>query len=110
MKVMKRLLVCLLAASALSAAADTSTFTGTITDGECANADHSHMRMGATDAECALACVDAHGALFLLYDGKEAFTLSGTQLERFAAQKVRVVGTLDLKTKTIQVQSISAAK
>ncbi len=107
---MKRLIVCLLAASALSAAADTRTFTGTITDGECANADHSHMRMGSTDTECTIACVDAHGATYLLYDGKEAFTLSGKQLERFAAQKVRVVGTLDAKTKTIQVVSISAAR
>jgi hypothetical protein len=30
--------------------------------------------------------------------------------EKFAGQKVRVVGTLDAKTKAIQVDSISAAK
>jgi hypothetical protein len=30
--------------------------------------------------------------------------------DKFAAQKVTVVGTLDAKTKTIRVQSISAAK
>ena len=30
--------------------------------------------------------------------------------ERFAGQKVRVVGTLDAKTNTIQVDSINAAK
>jgi hypothetical protein len=30
--------------------------------------------------------------------------------EKFAAKKVRVTGTLDTKTKTIQVDSISAAK
>ena len=29
--------------------------------------------------------------------------------EKFAAQRVRVVGTLDAKTKTIKVESITAA-
>ena len=48
------------------------TFTGVITDSMCANGDHSRMRMGPTDAECTIACVDVHGATYVLYDGKAA--------------------------------------
>ena len=69
------------------------------------------MRMGPTDAECTVACVGAHGATYVLYDGKDVYTLSDQQTpEKFAAQKVTVIGTLDAKTKTIQVESITAAK
>ena len=43
--------------------------------------------------------------------GKEAYTLSDQKTpEKFAAQRVTVIGTLDAKTKTIQVDSITAAK
>jgi type 1 fimbria pilin len=108
---MKPLIVSLLAAAALSAAAGKQTFTGTITDSMCATADHSRMRMGPTDAECTVACVMAHGATYVLYDGKEAYTLSDQRTpEKFAGQQVKVVGTLDLKTQTIPVDSITAAK
>jgi len=108
---MRYLLLSLLAVSSLAAAPAEQTFTGTITDDMCANADHSHMRMGPTDAECTVACIDAHGASYVLYDGKSAYTLSDQKTpEKFAAQKVRVVGTLDTKTKTIQVDSMTAAK
>ena len=108
---MKGLILSLLAIAALAAAPGRQMFTGTITDGMCANADHLQMRMGPTDAECTVACVGAHGATYVLYDGKEAYTLSdqGTP-EKFAAQKVTVTGTLDAKTKTIQVDSIAAAR
>jgi len=110
-RVMKYLLVSLVAVSALSAAQGKQTFTGVITDSMCARADHSSMRMGPTDAECTTNCVFAHGAFYVLFDGKDAFTLSDQQTpEGFAAQKVRVVGTLDSKTKTIQVESITAVK
>ena len=44
-------------------------------------------------------------------DGKEAYTLSDQKTpEKFAAKKVTVIGTLDVKTKKIQVESITAAK
>jgi hypothetical protein len=87
------------------------TFTGTITDSMCDKADHSQMQMGPTDAACTLACIDVHGAMYLLYDGKTAYTLSDQKTPaKFAGQKVRVVGTLDAKSKTIQVESITAAK
>jgi len=83
------------------------TFTGTITDNGCADANHSHMRMGSDDRECTLACVDAHGASYVLYDGKSSYTLSDQKApEKFAGKKVTVTGTLDAKTKTIKVASI----
>jgi cytochrome c-type biogenesis protein CcmE len=86
-------------------------FTGTITDSMCPEGDHSRMRMGATDAECTLACIDAHGASFVLYDGKSTYTLSDQKTpEKFAGQKVTVTGTLDNKTNTIRVESIVSAK
>jgi hypothetical protein len=108
---MKCLIVCVLLTAVLAAAAGKQRFTGIITDSMCALADHSRMRMGPTDAECTIACINAHGAQYVLYDGKEVYTLSDQKTpEKFAAKKVRVTGTLDAKTKTIQVDSITAAK
>jgi hypothetical protein len=107
----RNLIVAFLALTGLSAAQSPQTFTGTITDDMCARADHSQMKMGPTDADCVKACVAAHGASYVLFDGKSVYTLSDQQTpEKFAAQKVTVVGTLDAKTKTIQVQSIAPAK
>jgi hypothetical protein len=101
----------LLLIAVLAAAQGKQTFTGTITDDMCAQADHSHMRMGPTDAECTIACVMIHGASYVLYDGQQVYTLSDQRTpEKFAGQKVTVRGTLDAKTKTIQVDSITAAK
>jgi hypothetical protein len=109
--VMKHLILSLLAVTALSAAQSKQTFTGTITDDECRKADHSQMQMGPTDADCVLACIAIHGASYVLYDGKDVFKLSDQKTPgKFAAQKVRVTGTLDSKTKTIMVDSITAAK
>ena len=101
----------LLAIAGLSAAQSKQTFTGTITDDVCARADHSQMRMGPTDAECAAACIDAHGAAYILFDGDGSYQLSDQRAAaKFAAKKVKVVGTLDGKTKTILVESITDAK
>jgi len=94
----------------LSSAQGKRTFVGAITDGMCAAADHSKMRMGSNDAECTIACVDAHGAAYVLYDGKDVYTLSDQKTpEKFAGRKVSVVGTLNAGTKAIQVESITAA-
>ena len=107
----RNLIVGFLALTGLSAAQSSQTFTGTITDDMCARADHSQMKMGPTDADCVKACVAAHGASYVLFDGKSVYTLSDQKTpEKFAAQKVTVVGTLDAKTRTIQVQSIAPAK
>jgi len=108
---MKPLLLSLLAVVSLSAAPPKQTFIGTITDSMCSKADHSQMQMGPTNAACTIACIDVHGATYVLYDGKDVYTLSDQRTpEKFAGQKVKVIGTLDTKTKTIQVDSITAAK
>jgi len=108
---MKPLFFSVLIIAALAAAPGAHKFTGVITDSMCATADHSRMRMGPTDGECTIACVEAHGALYVLYDGKHGYTLSDQKTpEKFAGKKVTIMGTLDSKTQTIQVESITAAK
>ncbi len=108
---MKYLIFNLLAVAALAAAPGKRTFTGIITDDNCPKADHSQMQMGPTDAECAMACIDVHGAMYGLYDGKNFYTMSDQRTPaKFVGQKVRVIGTLDTKTKTIQMDSITLAK
>ena len=108
---MKPLIYSLLILVAFAPAQSKRTFTGAITDSMCATADHSRMRMGPTDGECTIACVNAHGATFVLYDGKEVYMLSDQKTpEKFAGKKVTVTGTLNAKTSTIQVDSMVAAK
>jgi uncharacterized protein DUF5818 len=107
---MKSLIVTLLTLAALQAAPATRTFTGTISDSMCAN-DHASMRMGPTDGECTKACIEEHGATYILVDGKDVYALSDQRTpETFAGKKVTVRGTLDAKTKTIKVDAITAAK
>jgi hypothetical protein len=109
--VTKPLLFGLLIIGALTAAPGKPKFTGVITDSMCATADHSRMRMGSTDAECTIACIDAHDATYVLYDGRDVYTLSDQRTpEKFAGKKVTVAGALDASTKTIQVESITAAR
>jgi hypothetical protein len=104
----KSLLFAFLAFATLSA--PKRTFVGVITDDMCATkAGHATMRMGSNDAECTIACVDAHGAQYVLYDGKTVYALSDQKTPiQFAGRRVKVVGTLDPKTKTIQVDSMAA--
>ena len=95
----------------MAAAAGPQKFTGVITDSMCADGDHSHMKMGPTDGECTKACVSEHDAMYVLYDGKSAYVLSDQKTpEKFAGKKVTVTGTLDAKTKTIRVDSITEKK
>jgi hypothetical protein len=108
---MKPLLFTLFLIAALSAAPGKQKFTGVISDSMCSDGDHSHMKMGPTDADCTKACITFHGAMYVLYDGKESYTLSDQKTpEKFAGKKVTVTGTLDAKSKTIQVDSMEAAK
>ena len=107
---MKHLVLSLLAVASLSGAQNTQTFTGTITDSECALAGHAQMRMGPTDPECVTACIRSHGASYVLHDGTNVYLLSDQKTpEKFAARKVRVTGTLDARTKAIKVDSITVA-
>lgn len=108
---MKLQIVGLLAIVSLAGAPATQKVTGVITDSMCALGDHSRMKMGPTDGECTKACVREHDAMYVLYDGKSAYTLSDQKTpEKFAGQKVTVTGTIDAKTHTIKVASIAAAK
>lgn len=105
---MKKTIAVLIASAALVLAAGKGTFTGTITDTMC-GAGHKAMNMGP-DEKCVPACVKA-GAKYALYDGKNVYTLSDQKTPaQFAAKKVTVTGTLDSAGKTIQVESIAAAK
>lgn len=100
----------LLAGTAL-AAPGKRTFTGVITDELCARTGHAAMRMGPTDAECTVACVDLHGTTYVLLAGKDVYALSDQKAPAaFAGQKVAVSGVLDVKSKTIEVQSIAPSK
>jgi hypothetical protein len=108
---MKFLMLSVLLTAGLAGAPASQKFNGIITDSMCDDADHSHMRMGPTDVECAIACITMHDATYVLSDGKVVYTLSDQQSpKKFAGKKVTLTGTLDAKTKTIQVESISAAK
>jgi hypothetical protein len=95
----------------MSAAQDTRTFTGTISDEICGRGDHSQMRMGSTDAECARACVESHGTSYVLFDGTTVYGLAGSQkLDAFAGRRVHIVGVLDAMTLTITMNSITPAQ
>jgi peroxiredoxin len=108
---MNYLVVSALVIAAVSAAQGKQTFTGVITDDMCTRGGHAQMRMGPTDAECTKICVMVHDAAYVLEDGENIYTLSDQKTpEAFAGQKVNVIGTLDAKTRTIHVDSISAAK
>jgi hypothetical protein len=99
-----------LAGSAL-AAPGKRTFTGVITDELCAATGHAAMRMGPTDAECTVACVDLHGTTYVLLAGKVVYALSDQKTPAaFAGRRVAVTGVLDAKGKTIDVQSIEPLK
>jgi hypothetical protein len=105
---MKKQIAILIASAALVFAAGKQTFTGTITDTMC-GAGHKAMNMGPDD-QCVTECVKA-GAKYALYDGANVYELSDQQgPAKFAARKVKVTGTLDAKSKTIQVDSIAPAK
>jgi hypothetical protein len=81
------------------------TFTGVITDSQCANGDHSNMKMGSDDRECTIACVHAHGADYVLSDGRQVYVLANQdQAEQFAGQKVTITGIV--RDKMLEVQSI----
>jgi MinD-like ATPase involved in chromosome partitioning or flagellar assembly len=106
----KTLLTLTIAAGSVFAADAPRTFTGVITDTMCAK-DHSHM--GVTpDAKCVRECVRMDKRYkYALYDGKNVYVLSDQQTpEKYAAQKVKVKGTLFTKTNIIKVDSIEPAK
>jgi hypothetical protein len=108
--VSKRILTIVALLATMVSAQDRQSFTGVITDSVCATGDHSGMRMGSNDAECTMACIEDHGAAFLLFDGKNGYMLSDQKLpEKFAGKRVVVTGTLNAAKKTITVETIALA-
>jgi hypothetical protein len=107
----------LLAGTAMvTAGSAKSTFHGEISDTQCAMNVHSLSRsheemitkktMGSDPASCARACV-RRGGEWVLRSGEEVYRLKNqTGIEEFSSQNVKVVGTLDFKTKTIDNASI----
>ena len=88
--------------------AGAGTFTGVITDSMCVN-DHKAMKMGP-DPDCVKACAKL-GTKYVLFDGTKTYKLSDQQTPaQFAAQRVKVTGTLFEKTGIIQVDKIEMAK
>lgn len=88
---------------------DGQRFTGVITDSACADGNHARMQMGSTDSACTKACIDEHGATYVLWDGKQVYDLDDQKTpEKFAGKKVIVTGALDPAKKAIQVRSIEA--
>jgi hypothetical protein len=107
---MKMLIAPLVAAGLLAAATAPQTFTGVVTDTMCGA---SHKAMGSTDdAKCVRDCVKSDPSVkYALLVGSNVYVLSDQRTpEKFAAQKVKVTGTLDAKTKTLKVDKIEAAK
>lgn len=81
-------------------------FAGTISDSMCGA---THMAKDKSPAECTRMCVK-DGQKYALIAGKKAYTLEGheAELDKYAAQKVTVKGTL--KGETITVESVFPAK
>ncbi|MDZ7640161.1 MAG: hypothetical protein U5J83_18230 [Bryobacterales bacterium] len=94
----------------LGAQSKPQTFTGVITDTMCGK-DHAHMGI-SPDAKCVRECVRTSNGKFkyALWDGKKMYVLSDQKApEAFAAQQVKVTGTLYEKTGIIKVDRIEAA-
>ena len=98
-------LTIILALAAMTARAED--FQGVITDTMC-GARHDMMKDHPAD-QCVKMCTKAQYS-YALYDGKNIFRLSDQKTPaRFAAQEVKVTGTLNQKSKTIKVSSIEPA-
>ena len=101
---MKLLSLTLALAGTLSAAGAPQSFAGVITDTLC-GAGHAMMK-AQSDAACVKLCVKGSGQ-YALFDGQNVLKLSDQKTPaKFAAQKVKVVGTYDKKSNTIKVSSI----
>ena len=109
------ILLCLTSPSVFGG--DEKVFTGEIGDTQCAmnvhSLDKSHKEMlkvksvGKTAADCTLYCIKNRGGRFVLQNKNTVYRLDKPELaEHYAGEKVRVTGTLDPQTETIQVRSI----
>jgi len=85
---------------------DQKTLTGVVSDAMCGQ---THMMKDKPAAECLRYCVK-QGTKYALVAGKNVYTLEGHEvdLDKYAAQKVTVKGTM--KGETMTVESILPAK
>ena len=101
---MKKMTLLIITFAALAVAANADTFTGIITDTMC-GAKHDMMK-DQPASECVKMCAKGESS-YALYDGSNVFKLSDQKSPaKFAAQKVKVTGTLDQKNDTIKVSAI----
>ena len=102
---MERLIILSVALAGILAAADQQTLSGVNTDTMCGQA-HG-MVAGQPDDKCIASCVKGTSSQYALYDGKAVLKLSDQKTPaKYAAQHVKVTGTLNGKTQTIKVSSI----
>ena len=82
------------------------TLIGTVSDAMCGQ---SHMMKDKPDAECLRYCVK-QGNKYALVVGKNVYPLEGheAELDKYAAQRVTVKGTL--KGETVTVESVAPLK
>jgi hypothetical protein len=85
---------------------DQTTLTGVVSDAMCGQ---THMMKDKPAAECLRYCVK-QGTKYALVAGKNVYTLEGhdADLDKYAAQKVTVKGTM--KGETMTVESVLPAK
>jgi hypothetical protein len=109
----------LLLTTLLASAGDekSQTFHGEIGDTQCALNVHSMTRshaemlkskkMGGTAGACATYCVQYLGGDFVLSSKTDVYRLDNQEkVGLFAGQKVKIIGALDSKSKTIHVVDI----
>lgn len=94
-----------------------TTFEGEIADSQCATGVHSlsrsHKEMidmghaGSTAEDCTRYCVHSRGGRYVLLTKHDVFKLDNQDLaEKYAGQKIKLIGTLDSNTKMIQVMTM----
>ena len=106
MKLAITLFAATLAVGSLSAAS--KAHVGVITDTMCGK-DHAPMKV-SPDSDCVRQCVK-HGSKYALLEGGKVYTLSDqTTPEKFAGQKVKIMGQLYEKTGILKVETIESAK
>jgi hypothetical protein len=115
-------LTCLLAATALWAANTPKTYTGQISDSQCAmnihSKTHSHAEMlqgghmGKDPSECAKMCVHDMGGAYVLLTKSTIYKLDDQKAaDAFVGKSVQIEATLDPKDNTtLHVISIKAAQ
>lgn len=112
-----------LSAVAYGAGHHTSSFTGEISDSQCATKVHSedgsHTEMlklkgyGHTPADCSRTCVRDFGGLYVLVTAEKHMVYHlkpQDKVEPFAGQRVTIEGSLNRKTKSIHVLDIKPVR